>query len=155
MSPIAYEGRHRTSEFSRMKQRPPATDLSGPKTSAESLTPRRSNLADDDAVDFQSGLFTSAAPLPPTFSFSVLGPPPSCSRPPPVETRDSGCGKELDEPTLSSRPPGPGLSPLRLLLLNRCLISFLNLENEPRWSSILASMMVAIRDGWPRGFGFP
>ena len=36
-----------------MKQRPPATDLSGPNASAESLTPRRSNLAETAAVDFQ------------------------------------------------------------------------------------------------------
>ena len=46
-----------TSQFSRTKQRPPATDLSGPKASAESLTPRRSNLAVADAVDFQFDLF--------------------------------------------------------------------------------------------------
>jgi hypothetical protein len=45
--------RSHTSQFSRIKQRPPATDLSGPKASAESLTPRRSNLAEADAVDFQ------------------------------------------------------------------------------------------------------
>ena len=147
----AYEGRCRTSQFSRMKQRPPATDLSGPKASAESLTARSTNLAEDEAVDPQPGLFSSVTALAPTFSFSALGPSPACSGPPPVETRDSGCGKEVDEPRLSSRPPGPGLSPLRLLLPNRCLISFLNLENLPRRSSMSVSMMVAIRDGWPRG----
>ena len=50
-----------TSQFSRIKQRPPATDLSGPKASADSLTPRRSNLAAEDAVDFRrSNLFSSA-----------------------------------------------------------------------------------------------
>ena len=125
---MAYEGKDRTSQFSRTKQRPPATDLSGPKASTESLTPRRTNLAEDDAVDFQSGLFSSAAQLAPAFSFSVLGLPPSCSRPPPVETRYSGCGNELDEPTLSSRQPGPDLSAFRLLLLKR-LTPFLNLEN--------------------------
>ena len=89
-SPVVYEGRHRTSQLSRMKQRPPATDLSGPKASAESLTARRTNLAEDDAVDFQFGVFSSVAALAPTFSFSVLGPSPSCSPPPPVETPDSG-----------------------------------------------------------------
>jgi len=52
-----------TSQFSRIKQRPPATDLSGPKASAESLTPRRSNLAVADALDFQFDLFSSAAAL--------------------------------------------------------------------------------------------
>ena len=133
---MAHEGGHRTSQFSRMKRRPPATDLSGGKASAESLTARRTNLAEDDAVDFQSGLFSFVVELVPTFSFSVLGPPPSCSRPPPMETRDSGCGNELDEPMLSSRPPG--LSALRLLPPNRCLKSFVNLENESRRSSMLA-----------------
>ena len=51
-----------TSQFSRMKQRPPARDLSGPKASAESLTPQRSSLAVADAVDFHwSNFFLSAA----------------------------------------------------------------------------------------------
>jgi len=58
---MAGGGRAHTSQFSRIKQRPPATDLSGPKASAESLTPRRSNLAVADAVDFQLDLFPSAA----------------------------------------------------------------------------------------------
>ena len=49
-----------TSQFSRMKQRPPATDLSGPKASAESLTPRSNSLAVADAVDFQFDLPASA-----------------------------------------------------------------------------------------------
>jgi len=49
-----------TSQFSRMKQRPPATDLSGPKASADSLTPRRSSLAVADVVDFQPDFFSSA-----------------------------------------------------------------------------------------------
>jgi len=57
----ALEGR--TSQFSRMKQSPPATDLSGPKASAESLTPRRSNPAVADTVDFQVDLFPSAGAL--------------------------------------------------------------------------------------------
>ena len=51
----------RTSQFSRIKQRPPATDLSGPKASADSLTPRRSNLAVEAAVDFQFDLFSLLA----------------------------------------------------------------------------------------------
>ena len=140
-----------------MKQRPPATDLSGPKASAESLTPRRTNLAEDDAVDFQFGLRSSATELVPTFLSSVLDPLPSCSRPPPVEIRYSGCGNELDESTLSSRSPGPGSPAVRLLLPMR-LIPFLILENESRRLFIvsveLVSMMVVIRDGWPRGFEF-
>ena len=51
-----------TSQFSRIKQRPPATDLSGPNASAESLTPRSSNLAVEDAADLQFDLssFTTA-----------------------------------------------------------------------------------------------
>jgi len=49
-----------TSQFSRIKQRPPATDLSGPKASADSLTPRRSSLAVADAVDFQPDFLSSA-----------------------------------------------------------------------------------------------
>ena len=93
-------------------------------------------MAEDDAVDPQPGLFTG---LDPAFSPSVSGPSPPCSLPPPVETRDSGCGNELDEPTLSSRPPGPDLSPLRLLLPSRCLLSFLNLENESRMLSMSVS----------------
>lgn len=52
-----------TSQFSRIKQRPPATDLSGPKASAESLTPRRSNFAVADAVDLQPGLLPPATAL--------------------------------------------------------------------------------------------
>ena len=43
-----------------MKQSPPATDLSGPKASAVSLTPRRKSPAVAAAVDFQSDLFLSA-----------------------------------------------------------------------------------------------
>jgi hypothetical protein len=46
-----------------MKQRPPATDLSGPKASAESFTPRRSNLAVADVVDFQLDFLSPAAVL--------------------------------------------------------------------------------------------
>ena len=51
----------RTSQFSRTKQRPLATDLSGPKASAESLTPRSSNLAVATAVDLQLDLSSLAA----------------------------------------------------------------------------------------------
>jgi hypothetical protein len=47
------QAKGRTSQFSRTKQRPPATDLGGPQASAESLTPRRSSLAVEDTVDFQ------------------------------------------------------------------------------------------------------
>jgi hypothetical protein len=50
-----------TSQFSRIKQRPPATDLSGPKASADSLTPRSSNLAVATAVDLQLDLSSLAA----------------------------------------------------------------------------------------------
>ena len=53
----------RTSQFSRIKQRPPATDLSGPKASAVSLTPRSSNLAVATAVDLQLDLSSLAAGL--------------------------------------------------------------------------------------------
>ena len=56
----------RTSQFSRIKQRPPAADLSGPKASAESLTPRSSNLAAATAV---LELTPSSAVLAPALSF--------------------------------------------------------------------------------------
>jgi hypothetical protein len=61
----------RTSQFSRMKQRPLATDLSGPKASEESLTPRRSNWAVADAVDFQFDFFSSGV----TFGSTPLSDP--------------------------------------------------------------------------------
>ena len=57
-----------TSLFSRIKQRPPATDLSGPKASAESLTPRRNSPTAADAVDFQFDSF-----LPPLLGSFLLG----------------------------------------------------------------------------------
>ena len=41
----------RTSQLSRIKQRPLATDLSGPNGSADSFTPQSSNLAMADVVD--------------------------------------------------------------------------------------------------------
>ena len=99
----------RTSQFSKMKQRPLATDLSGPKASAESLTPRRSSLAEADAVDFQSDLFlfSPAAALGSTLLPSALDPLPSCSRPLPITTRGSGRGSEPSPSALSTRPPAP------------------------------------------------
>lgn len=60
-----------TSQVSRTKQRPPATDLSGPKASAESLTPRRSNFAAADAVDLQFDPFSFAAAFGSAFSFGT------------------------------------------------------------------------------------
>ena len=53
---VAHAGEGHTLQLSRIKQRPPATDLSGGKASAESLTLRRSNLAVADAVDSQFDL---------------------------------------------------------------------------------------------------
>ena len=65
--------RGHTSQFSRIKQRPPATDLSGPKKSVESLTPRRSNWTETDAVDFHFDLCSfPAALLVPAGVFSGL-----------------------------------------------------------------------------------
>lgn len=49
-----------TSQFSRIKQRPPATDLSGGNASDDPLTPWRNNLAVADALDFQRDPFLSA-----------------------------------------------------------------------------------------------
>ena len=144
---IGYAEVRRTSQLSRIEQRAPATDLRGPKASAESLTARRSNLAEDEAVDFQSGLFSFTPALDPTFSFSALDSSPSGSRPSPVVTRGSGRGSELDEFTPSPHLPTPGSFALCLLLPNRRLIPFLNLENEPRRSSIL---VVDRRRGWSR-----
>ena len=50
-----------TSQFSRIKQRPPATDLSGPKASAVSLTPRSMNLAPEEARDLMFDLVSLAS----------------------------------------------------------------------------------------------
>jgi len=58
---MAYAGEECTSQLSKIKHRPAVTDLSGGKTSAESFTPRRSNLAVSDAVDFQFCLLSFAA----------------------------------------------------------------------------------------------
>jgi len=55
-------------EFSKVKQRAVATDLSGPKAFAESLTPR-SNLAVEDAVAFEFDFSLSAAALGSTLSW--------------------------------------------------------------------------------------
>jgi len=57
---MAYAGEDHTSQLSKIKHKPPAADLSGGKASAESLTPRRSNFAVSDAVDFQFRLFSFA-----------------------------------------------------------------------------------------------
>ena len=46
-------------QFSRIMQRAPATDLSGPKAFAESLTPQ-SNWVVVGAAEFQFGWFLSA-----------------------------------------------------------------------------------------------
>ena len=133
-------GRGHTSQFSKIKQRPPATALSGPKTSAESLTPRRSNLAEADAVVFQPDLFSSATATGSTTSSSALDPPPSRSRPSPVTTSGSGRGmSELDESALSSCPAAPVLSVLRFLPVSRYLTSFFSLENDSLRSSISVS----------------
>ena len=51
-------GGARTSKLSRIKQRPPATDLRGAKASAESLTPQRSSLVVAKAVAAQSDFFS-------------------------------------------------------------------------------------------------
>jgi len=62
---IAYSdarGANHTSQFSRIAQSPPTTDLSGGKASADSFIVRRSNLAVADAVDFQSNLLSPVAP---------------------------------------------------------------------------------------------
>ena len=55
---MARAGEDHTSQLSKIKHRPAVTDLSGGKMSAESFTPRRSNFAVSDAVDFQSRLFS-------------------------------------------------------------------------------------------------
>jgi len=59
--PLYPQWEEHTSQFSKIKQRPPATDLSGLRASADLLTPRRSSLAAADAVDFQFDFFLSAA----------------------------------------------------------------------------------------------
>ena len=146
-----------------MKQRPLATDLRGPKASAESLTPRRTSLAEADAVDFQSDLLSSGAALCSMLSLTTSSSFPSCSRSLPAGTGVPGRESGPDRSTLSPLPPAPGFSPLRLLPVSRCLISFFILESDSRMSSIPVSCwcrgwlrLVAITDGWPRGFGsFP
>ena len=54
---------YHTSEFSRIAQRPPKTDLSGGKASEDSFTVRRINLAVAGTVDFQFDPFSSAGAL--------------------------------------------------------------------------------------------
>jgi len=68
----------RGGQLSRIKQRPPATDLNGLKASTESLTPRRSNLAEADEIDFQSDLFSPTAAS--AHVLSGLCPPPPRGR---------------------------------------------------------------------------
>ena len=58
-----------TSQLSRMKQRPPATDLSGPKASEESLTPRSRNLAPDVMRDTN---FCSLSMTSPALGFKAM-----------------------------------------------------------------------------------
>ena len=52
-------GEYHTSQLSSIKQRPPATDLSGPKASVDSLTPLRINLAPEYAKDLTFNFFSS------------------------------------------------------------------------------------------------
>jgi len=54
-------GRH-TLQFSRIRQRPPARDLSGPEPFGESLTPQ-SNLTIAEGRDFASDVVSSMAAL--------------------------------------------------------------------------------------------
>ena len=54
-------GEYHTSQLSSIKQRPPATDLRGPKASADSLTPLRINLAPEYARDLTFNFFSSIA----------------------------------------------------------------------------------------------
>ena len=63
---MANERGDRPSKFSRIKQRRLTTDLGGGKAFTEFLTPRRNNLAETEAVDFQSDLFSFATALDPT-----------------------------------------------------------------------------------------
>lgn len=50
-----------TSQCSRMAERPPTTDLSGGKASADSFTRLMANLVVEYAVDFQFDTFSSVA----------------------------------------------------------------------------------------------
>ena len=51
-----------TSQWLRMAERPPATDLRGGKTSEDSFTILMANFVAAYVVDFQSDLFSSVAP---------------------------------------------------------------------------------------------
>ena len=53
--------KYRTSQWSRIAERPPTTDLSGGKTSADSLTRLMASLVVEYAVDFQFDPFPPAA----------------------------------------------------------------------------------------------
>ena len=124
--------RGHTSQFSRIKQRPPATDLSGPKASEVSLTPRRSNFAEAAAVDFQLDLCSSAAAL---LALSPVRSPPSCALP--VSEFEAGFW-------LTSLAPAGVLSDLGLLLVSGCLSFFFSRENESR--KLMA--MLGLRRWW-------
>ena len=50
-----------TSQWSRIAERPPRTDLSGGKTSEDSFTRLMANLVVEYAVDFQPDSFSCAA----------------------------------------------------------------------------------------------
>ena len=129
-------GGSHTSQFSKIKQRPPATDLSGPKASDELLTPRRTNLAEAVAVVVQSDSLSPLVALGPTLSSSAPGPSPPRSRSPLVTDRG---GSEPDDPTPSPCPPALAFSVLRFFPVRRCLICFFILESDPRMSSMLMS----------------
>ena len=51
--------KYRTSQWSKIAERPPTTDLSGGKTSADSLTRLMASLVVEYAVDFQFDPFPS------------------------------------------------------------------------------------------------
>ena len=55
---------YHTSQWFNIAERPPATDLRGGNASEDSLTKSMANLVEAYAVDFQSDLFSSAAPGP-------------------------------------------------------------------------------------------
>ena len=55
-------GIYHTSQWSRIAERPPTTDSSGGKTSADSLTRLMASLVAEYVVDFQFDPFSSVAP---------------------------------------------------------------------------------------------
>ena len=52
---------YRTSQWARIAESPPATDLRGGKASEDSFTTLKANLVVAYAVDFQLGLFLDTA----------------------------------------------------------------------------------------------